>query len=189
MEECKRYLVVVLTALLVGCGGGAKPGSGGQAQGDPKMLNNEMAAADACKAFAEAEEIYHRTDYDGDGVLEYAQSLKTLGDPKLGLIAEGLGEAEGNPGEATPRAGYCFKVLKAQGAKATGGARSYIVEDNMTLGYALLAYPEVYGSTGRHTFIINNNGTIFQKDLGSDTDAIVKQMVKFDPDTTWEPRE
>ena len=163
-----------------------------------RMAANQTAAAAGCKAYAEAQEIYRRTDYDEDGVLEYAQSLG--GDNSLLELKKGAGDlalvdrtfamAEGNPSQSpVPKAGYCFKVLKAQGANATGGKRSYVVNGNMVLGYALVAYPAAYDGTGRDTFVISNNGTIFQKDMGEETHAIVEAMTEFDPDDTWAPAE
>jgi hypothetical protein len=151
------------------------------------------AAAASCKAYAEAQEIYRRTDYDGDGVLEYAQTLRgtnsllerVSGAGDLALIDKTFANAEGPPGCVPPKYGYVFKVLTAQGPAATGGARNYISNGNMTLGYALVACPGVYDVTGRDTFMISNNGTIFQKDLGPDTPKIVWAMTEFNPDTTW----
>jgi hypothetical protein len=159
-----------------------------------RLAANETAAAACCKAFAEAEEIYHRTDYTGNGVLKYAQSLKDLYETKegqgdLALIDRTFRFAEAGAPNATPKAGYYFKVLTAQGPAATGGKRNYVVNGNMTLGYALVAYPAQYDSTGRDTFIINGNGTIFQKDLGAETKDIVEKMTEFNPDQTWVPTE
>jgi Ca-activated chloride channel family protein len=157
-----------------------------------RMAANDTAAAASCKAFAEAQEIYHRTDYDGDGVLEYAQRLKGKeslyeqqpGAADLALIDRTFAEAEGPPGaQATPKAGYCFKILTAQGPHAPGGARSYMDDaGRMTRGYAVVAYPSAYDSTGRDTFIINNDGTIYQADLGPKTHAVVEKMTRYDPD-------
>ena len=153
-----------------------------------RMAANQTAAAAACKAFAEAEEIYHRTDYNHDGVLEYAQTLSgnngllsnTAGSTDLGLIDRNFGAAEGS---GTPKQGYNFKVLTTQGANATGGARTYLPDGtHMTTGYALDAIPSAYDSTGRDTYIINNNGTIFQNDQGSTT----AHLTTFDPAKgTW----
>ncbi len=140
-----------------------------------RMAANETAAAASCKAFAEAEEIYHRTDYNGDGVLEYAQKLsgtdslleKSSGTGDLALIDKTFAGAEGSTGQ--PKAGYVFTVLTEQGSAATGDARNYLSGSNMTLGYGLGASPAAYDGTGRNTFIINNNGTIFQGDKGNNS--------------------
>jgi hypothetical protein len=166
-----------------------------------RMAANESAAIACCKTYAEAQDIYRRTDWNGDGVLEYAQSIrgdfslyeKKAGAGDLQLVDRAFANAEGNPGEATPKAGYCFKVLKAQGPGAPGGKKSYVGDGkHMTLGYALVACPAAYDSTGRNTFIINNTGTVYQCDLGPETHAIVKQMTEYDPkaaDMVWTPTE
>src|SRR5579862_5186803 len=142
-----------------------------------RMAANETAAAASCKAFAEAEEIYHRTDYTGNGCLKYSTALsgdnilleQSAGTGNLALIDKTFGNAEGNPASAVPKAGYVFTVLTEQGSSATGGARVYVVKGNMTLGYAMEALPGAYDSTGRDTFMINGNGTIFQLDQTSTT--------------------
>ncbi|MCK6473878.1 MAG: DUF2950 family protein [Planctomycetes bacterium] len=164
-----------------------------------RMVANESAAIAACKTFAEAEDIYRRTDWDGDGVLEYAQSIKgdnslyekNAGKGDLTLVDSAFANAEGDPGQTPPKAGYVFKVLKGQGPKAPGGRKSYVVAghgasaNSMTLGYALVACPADYDGSGRNTFIINNTGTVYQKDLGPETPDIVKAMTEYDPDETW----
>ncbi|MGD0092842.1 MAG: DUF2950 family protein, partial [Planctomycetota bacterium] len=169
-----------------------------------RMAGNEIAAVRACKAYAEAQEIFHRTNYHKDGVLQYATAMKgdcslletKAGKGDLGIIDKSFANAEGPPSKnPIPKAGYCFKILTAQGKNAKGGAHSYVTTVNgkshMTLGYALVAYPAKYDETGRDCFIINNNGTLFQKDLGKETPAIVEKMTEFDPDTSknggWTP--
>ena len=152
-----------------------------------RMAANETAAAAACKAFAEAEEIYHRTDYTGNGVLKYSRNLSGVNSllgvsGELALIDKTFGNAEGAAGTATPKAGYVFTVITTQGASATGGTRSYLSGTNMTLGYSLNAVPGAWDSTGRDQFIINNNGTIFQSDTGNST-----QQTIFNPTTIWVP--
>ena len=99
-----------------------------------RMAANETAAAASCKAFAEAEEIFRRTDYGSIGCLRYAQTLKgtnslletTAGSGDLALIDKTFASAEGQPGAVSPKAGYVFTVLTSQGASATGGAKSYV---------------------------------------------------------------
>jgi len=141
-----------------------------------RIASNQTSAVASCKSFAEAEEIYHRSDYNTDGVLEYSQRLRGdwslyecsagLGD--LSIIAKHFAYAEGLPSTgAVPKAGYVFQVLTAQGSGATGGARTYMKKKRMILGYALSALPGWYDGTGRSTYCINNNGTIFQLDQGS----------------------
>lgn len=157
-----------------------------------RMAANETAAAACCKAFAEAEEIYRRTDYTGNGCLKYATALagnnsllETIaGSGNLAMIDKTFGAAEGQPGVATPKTGYVFTVLTRQGASATGGTRIYIVNGNMTLGYALNALPAAYDTTGRDSFMINHNGTIFQTDQGN---AVTGHCTAFDPTNAWVP--
>jgi prepilin-type N-terminal cleavage/methylation domain-containing protein len=154
-----------------------------------RMAANQTAAAAACKAFAEAQEIYHRTDYDHDGILEYAQTLRgtnslletASGAGDLAMIDNAFAHAEGTTATAqTPKAGYVFTVLTRQGITAVGGARNYIVNGNMVLGYGMSAVPAAYDGTGRDTFVISNNGTIFQKDQLNST-----HPATFNPNTTW----
>lgn len=156
--------------------------------------SNQTAAAAACRAYAEAQEIYHRTDYDGDGVLEYAQSMfgdNSLLEQKAGagdilMIDPAFAEAAWEHPNRQPKAGYYFKVLRAGGC-ATG---SYIDEaGNQTNGFAILAVPAVYDGTGRDSFLIDKKGTIYQKDLGPDTLKIAESITDFQIDDSWVPTE
>ncbi|HYF50615.1 MAG TPA: DUF2950 family protein [Planctomycetota bacterium] len=88
--------------------------------------------------------------------------------------------------KAKPASGYFVKILKKQGKNAIGGARDFVRDGKMTVGYALLAFPAKYDETGRYCFVVSHNGTIFQKDLGKDTEKIATEMKEFDPDNTWE---
>src|SRR6185436_11143852 len=96
--------------------------------------------------------------------------------------AEGYKAAEGGP---RPYYGYYFRILKAQGSDAPGGALNYIVKGKMIGGFALIAWPAEYGNSGVMTFLVNHGGTVYQKDLGRRTDFIAKRLVQFDPDQTW----
>lgn len=153
----------------------------------------ESAAIAACKTYAEAQDIYRRTDWDSDGVLEYSLTIsganslyeKTAGQGNLTLVDAAFASAEGAPGVAQPKAGYVFKILKGQGVNAPGGQKSYVVNGNMTQGYALVACPASYDGTGRNSFLINNTGTVYQKDLGPDTAKIVNAMTEYNPSTGW----
>ncbi len=152
-----------------------------------RMAANETAAAAACKAFAEAQEIYHRTDYTKSAVLQYSQHLSGVNSllgisGELALIDKTFAGAEGPATSATPKAGYVFTVMTSQASAATGGARNYVVNSFMTLGYAINAVPGAWDSTGRDQFLINNNGTIFQQDTGNST-----LLTLFNPDTNWVP--
>src|SRR5882724_2876221 len=143
-----------------------------------RMAANETAAVAACKAFCTAEDIYRRTDYNKDGVLEYAQHLSgnnslyenAAGAGDIALVDRSFANAEGAPlSTAVPKAGYVFVVLTSQGANASGGVRSFVAGAplRMTLGYGLGATSNQYDGVGRNTFVVSNAGTIYQKDQGS----------------------
>ncbi|MBE7462747.1 MAG: DUF2950 family protein [Planctomycetes bacterium] len=160
-----------------------------------RTSGNECAAISQCKTYCEAQDIYRRTDYDGDGLLEYAQqvtgkhSLKEANDDSCGFALVDGGFARATLG-LIPKAGYFFKVLHRQGSQAPGGARSYLTagsngDINQTLGYALVAWPAKYGETGVHTLAVNSTGTVYQKDLGPNTANLVATMTEFNPDSTW----
>lgn len=157
-----------------------------------RMAANEAASIAACKAYAEAQEIYRRTDWDKDGVLEYAR--QTMGPNSLyetdwskgdvTLIDHAFAYAfQGGPGSAlSQKDGYVFAIMNAQGAAAPGGARTYLVGANMTLGYAISAVPNSYDSTGRNRFILNQTGTVYQKDRGA---SFIWHENNYNPDDTW----
>ena len=87
---------------------------------------------------------------------------------------------------SVPFNGYYLRVLTGQGNRAEGGAKSYLVNGKMVSGFAFLAYPAVYRSTGVMTFLVNQNGIVYQKDLGPDTEKIANAMTVYDPDSMWE---
>jgi prepilin-type N-terminal cleavage/methylation domain-containing protein len=155
-----------------------------------RMAGHEAAAVAACKAYASAQAIYHRTDYDMDGVLEYSQSVRgnyslyeiTLGSGDLSLVDQAFANAEGDPGSATPKEGYVFRALLGQGPTAPGGSRSYVLSGNMTLGFALSAVSASYDITGRNTFLIGQEGTVYQKDRGS-TETV--HLTVYAPEWDW----
>lgn len=162
----------------------------------PRWAANQWTAASRARALVEAQEIYHRTDYDKDGVLEYAQSGWELYETKTGaadiaLIDKASVQSDSTLGKPLGmKYGYYFKILQGQGAKAHGGAKSYIdASGNMTGGFAIVLYPAEYKTLGRDTFLFNQVGKIFSKDLGTNTQALVDQMTLFDPDTSWVPAE
>ena len=157
-----------------------------------RMAANETAAVAACKAFATAESIYRRTDYNQDGVLEYAQMISgnnsllenVAGSGNLALVDQAFGNAEGFPQGAiapiaiNPKAGYVFCIMYYTGPSAPGGIRSYMDDGSnplplfptgghMTLGFALNAVPNQYDGTGRNCFMISNEGVIYQQDNGN----------------------
>jgi len=163
---------------------------------------NELGAIDVCRGFVEAQLEYASEGRDDGPAGVYA--LKLVSDAGLhnGLywpVEEGeepspAGEfvaaaaAEGyRRSEETrnPYHGYYYRMLYAQGANANGGARDYFKDGLLTEGFALVAWPADYGSSGVMTFIVNQDGVVFQKDLGEDTAAAVDAIQSFDPDGSW----
>jgi hypothetical protein len=100
--------------------------------------------------------------------------------------AKGGGAENEDPAKRRhPYHGYYFKILTKQGVHAPGGKYSYIINENMIAGYALVAYPDKWGSSGVMTFIVNQQGRVYEKNLGADTAKVAGAMTEYDPDTTW----
>jgi len=173
--------------------------------GEDELVNrrigaNELNAIYVLRAFVDAQRVYASKDRDGDGVLQYARKLASTPGKQDGLywtaepgeemspfgplIAESAAYLEGHkPGDAYR--GYHFKILTRQGKDAPGGAYSYIINGRMIGGFAMIAYPADYGSSGVMSFIVNQNGKVYEKDLGKDTTTAGAKMNSFDPGTGW----
>jgi Protein of unknown function (DUF2950) len=163
-----------------------------------RIGRNELDAIQTSLTFVDAENEYADKDR-GDGVGTYAQRIVSSPGKKDGLYWPSdnndspLGElaaeanAEGYKAGSGPQPyhGYYYRILTQQGASAPGGALNYVVKGKMIGGFALVAYPADYGNSGVMTFIVSHAGTVYQKDLGEDTEARVKSMTSFDPDKTW----
>ena len=165
-----------------------------------RIGRNEMAAIDVCAAIADAQKEYFSKPHDG--AKQYAQKFisdegkqnglywaSPEGQPKspLGpLVAFATGEGyKLQPNMFVPFHGYYFHLLDKQGADAKGGAKSYVVNGKMTGGFAALAYPAQYGDSGVMTFIINQAGVAYAKDLGKTTSDVAAAMTEFNPDKSW----
>jgi hypothetical protein len=171
-----------------------------------RIGRNELDTIETSLAFVDAENDYADKDH-GDGVGVYAQRIVSSPGKKDGLYwpsdsndsplgqlaAEASAEGYKAGGEPQPYHGYYYRVLTQQGASALGGAMSYIVDGKMIGGFGLVAYPADHGNSGLMTFIVSHAGTVYQKDLGEDTEARAKSITSFDPDKTWtkveEPKE
>ncbi len=169
-----------------------------------RIGEDELIAIGVCRTYLAAQREYASEDRIGDGVLRFAQKLRSSPGQKDGLYwpaapdedpspfgpfiaevhAEGYGgkTAEGQP---QPFHGYRFKVLTAQGASAPGGAFNYIVNGNMIAGFALVAYPEHWGESGVMTFIVNQWGKVYERNLGAQSADLAAAMTDFDPDPDW----
>jgi hypothetical protein len=170
-----------------------------------RVGRNELNAIQVCLAYVDAQQEYAmKKGRQGNGLLEYAQKFVSAPGTHDGLYwgaregeeqspmgplfaaARGAGYG-GEPlgGESAPYHGYFYRILKAQGKDAPGGARDYVVGDKMIGGFAIVAYPAKYGSSGVMTFIANQDGVVYQKDLGKDAKEAALAMNAFDPDKTW----
>jgi hypothetical protein len=163
-----------------------------------RIGRNELDAIQTSLAFVDAENEYAEKDR-GDGVGLYAQRIVSSPGKKDGLYwpsdnndsplgqlaADASAEGYKAGSEPQPYHGYYYRILAQQGASAPGGALSYIVKGKMIGGFALVAYPADHGNSGVMTFMVSHAGTVYQRDLGENTEARVKSMTSFDPDKTW----
>jgi hypothetical protein len=167
-----------------------------------RIGQNELSAIQVCLAYVDAQREYVSKDRDGDGILEYAQKFGSDKGKKNGLFwmaKEGEEQSPLGPLAAVaynqgyrrkgenpqPFYGYYYRILTGQGKNAAGGAYDYMVKGNMIGGFALVAYPAKYASSGVMTFIVNHDGGVYQKDLGRNTEKTAQAMKRFDPDSTW----
>lgn len=154
---------------------------------------NELSTMQAVMAYYDAQFEYAEQDRDGDGQLEYAQRIISTPGKKDGLYWEAASGEAPSPlgplmGDQTPQGGYhgyYYRVLTAQGEHAEGGARSYMMGDGMRSGFALIAWPQVYGQTGVMSFIVSHSGIVYEQDLGADGSQTAKAKTAFDPGPGW----
>lgn len=168
-----------------------------------RVGENELDAIQACLAFVDAEREYYSRNPQGEPLLQYAQKLASSEGHKDGLYWPTTGNEPQSPlGEQFARArsegyfehgvtagsgyrGYIYRLLTAQGPSAAGGAYDYVVNGKMLGGFALLAFPVVYGNSGVMSFIVNHDGVVYSKDLGPDTTKAASAIAAFDPDSGW----
>jgi hypothetical protein len=164
---------------------------------------NEINAVSVLDIIAAAQLEYLRDDHDGDGVIEYADRIvSTPGsrdglywatdpdDPEaenspLALLAALAELMMGKRGAGEPFLGYHYHALAGQGAAAAGGAWDYAINGHPVAGFGAIAWPAVYGDTGVMTFVINQDGVIYEADLGPDTEAKAAAITRFDPGSGW----
>jgi hypothetical protein len=167
-----------------------------------RVGRNEMSTIRVCQELVAAEKEYYATQHN-----EYAKAIFSDegqhnglywkagdGEPQspIGpLVASAVAEGyvKGKSGPPTPYRGYYYHILTRQGKDAPGGAKSYIVNGKMTGGFAFVAFPAEYRSSGVVTFIVNQDGTVLQKDLGKKTEALGKSMQEYNPDSSWRKAE
>jgi len=180
--------------------------------GKEEILNrrvgeNELTAIVVSHAYVKAQREYTLKDWDGDGIFAYAQKLRSDSGKRNGLFWRSMPGEEVSPlGELVARAwhegyrkkkaafrkddptpfhGYYFKILTRQGKNAPGGKYNYIINGNMVGGFALVAFPSNWGKSGVMTFIVNQQGKVYQKNLGLGTTKIARDMKSYNPDITW----
>ena len=166
---------------------------------------DELDTIKVCEAYVLAQRQYASTYHDGADVLRYAQHLvskpgtqdglywpATVGQPEspFGPLAAQAAAEGYKPGVHKskgphPFNGYYFRILTRQGAAAPGGAYNYVINGNMIAGFALVAFPAKYGSSGVMTFIVNQQGRVYQKYLGTDTATIARHMTRYNPYKSW----
>jgi Protein of unknown function (DUF2950) len=161
---------------------------------------NELAAIRVLRTVHQAQLDYAGSGHDGNPPGAFAQRFRSQAGTQNGLywpVAEGEAPSPAGPlladadagsyerGKGQPFHGYYFRILKAQGPHARGGAKDYIVDGSMTGGFAVLAYPVEYGASGVMSFLINRRGTLYQSDLGSSTTETAEAIKTFDPDAAW----
>jgi hypothetical protein len=167
-----------------------------------RIGRNELAVIEICQTYVVAQRRYARTAHDGKRAGLFATTFRSdpgkqnglywavkKGEPRspLGdLLAEAADPARlKSDAKPAPFYGYYFKILTAQGPAATGGARNFVVNGDMSDGYALVAWPAHYDNTGIMTFIVNQDGIVREKDLGPETDATARAMSIYEPDASW----
>jgi hypothetical protein len=168
-----------------------------------RIGENELNAIQVSHAYVDAQREYAFRDGNADGIPDFASRFRSSPGKRDGLYwepAPGEKESPFGPlvaqaaldgyrtGESdflSPYHGYLFRILTSQGEGAEGGAYDYLVNGKLLLGFALVAYPAHYGASGIMTFIVNQAGVVYQKDLGEGTDAAVKAMTAFSPDGSW----
>jgi Protein of unknown function (DUF2950) len=174
------------------------------AEGKQELLNrrigrNELTVITVCRTYVDAQNEFAKRFH------EYAQSLRSSPGKQDGLYWDDTGRdpspfgplVASATGEGyrvrdvdeppSPYHGYFFRILKAQGKDGPGGAGDYVKDGRMTGGFALIAWPADYGSSGVMTFLVGEQGVVFQKDLGAGTAEAAKAITTYDPDRTWEP--
>jgi hypothetical protein len=177
-------------------------------QGKEELLNrrigrNELYTIQSVLAYVDAQQDYYQRNPQNDKLLQYAQKFISSSGKRDGLYfptkagekpsplgplfdaRRAAGYVDDAGGKPAPYHGYYYKILKGQGPKAAGGAYDYIVNGKMIGGFALLAYPATYGNSGIMTFMVNQDGVVYEKNLGPKTAAAAQKITRFNPDETW----
>jgi len=165
-----------------------------------RIGRNEISTISVCQELVAAQKEYYAAQHN-----EYAQAISSdegqhnglywkaaegeTQSPIGPLVASAFAKGKSPDGAPTPYRGYYYLSLTRQGKNGPGGAKSYIVNGKMTEGFAFVAYPAEYRSSGVMTFIVNEEGVVYQKDLGKKTDALAKAMKEYNPNSSWQKAE
>ena len=167
-----------------------------------RIGGNELGVISLCRDYVRAQKQYAGEPHDGKPAGLFAQQFRSSpglhdglfwrlksgekNSPFGELVAAGITEGyDPNKPDASPFRGYRFRILTAQGPAAPGGKKSYVVNGDMTGGFALLAYPAKYEFSGVMTFMVGQDGVVYQKDLGKDTEAQASLLTEYSPDESW----
>ena len=174
-----------------------------------RVGRNELDTIQTMLAVVDAQRDYAASDANGSGFPDYARRFVSSPGKKDGLYwpqeegkpasplgplvaeasSEGYGKKPRKEGERPSFHGYHYRMLSAQGKDAPGGAYEYVVGNRMLGGFGVVAWPSKYGASGVMTFIVNQDGVVYEKDLGAQTPAIAEAMTRFNPDSTWRKSE
>jgi hypothetical protein len=181
-------------------------------QGKEELLNrrigrNELYTIQSVLAYVDAQQEYYQRNPQKDKLLQYAQKFISSSGKRDGLYfptkagekpsplgplfdaRRAAGYVDDAGGKPAPYHGYYYKILKGQGPKAAGGAYDYVVNGRMIGGFGVLAYPATYGNSGIMSFMVNQDGVVYQKNLGPNTAGLAQKINRFNPDETWTRQE
>src|SRR5580658_1742350 len=166
-----------------------------------RVGRNELGAIAVCEGYVQGQLEYASKGHDGNPSGIYASRFHSdpgeqdglywvtsegkPASPMGPLVADAAAEPQQPATSTAPYYGYIYKILTAQGPEANGGEKSYIVNGKLTGGFALVAYPAHYGSSGIMTFIVNQDGVIYQQDLGDNTADLASKITAYNPDSSW----
>ncbi len=171
---------------------------------DRRIGRNELDAIAVCKGIVDAENDYAAMGPESHAVKTYAAQLMSDPGRRNGLYWEAQSGEPTSPagpflaraaeeghiaGTGAPYHGYYYRLLTAQGPSAPGGAKSYLVDGALTGGFAAVAWPAEYRASGVMTFIVGQDGVVYQKDLGDETERLARSLAAYDPDSSWTPAE
>ena len=165
---------------------------------DRRIGRNELSAIQVCLAYVDAQREYASTAGNDGGIHEYARKFVSSSGRKDGLywptpdgakpspLGPLVAKAHAAGYDQQPYHGYYYRILTAQGSHAQDGAYDYVVRGRMMGGFALVAYPARWGASGVMTFIVNQAGVVYEKNLGPRTAVLARHVARFDPDPTWQ---